>query len=100
IIPAAAAVVFALLHVAGGRQVVDVLAGQLPAVDHLLHLGAGHAGVLGVDPIEPVPQLDVAEAMQAAAEDVLLGGDLADRGLVAGEFYELVAENVDRSTAG
>src|SRR6185436_20506926 len=69
VVPAVAAVVLRLLHVAGGGQAVHFLAGHLPAVGDLLQIGAGDVGVAAGDPAVAPAQLGVRVAVEAPAED-------------------------------
>ena len=99
VVPAAAGVVLALLDVAGERQLVDFLAGELPAVGELLELLARHAGASLSRSRRSAAQLAVAVAREALAEDPALRGELADRGLAVARaelVMQLVPQDGDR----
>src|SRR5437773_808583 len=96
VVPAAAGVVFDLLHVAGEGELVDVLAGELPAVGEIFDLLARVAAILPRDPAIALAQLEIAVALEPLAEDSLLRGDLADRILIVDEFEKLATQDLDR----
>src|SRR3954464_7313430 len=75
VVPAAAGVVFFLLHVARERKLIDDLPRELPAVGEVFEFLARHAGAALVEPGVAAPQTAVAAAMKSLAEDAAFRRD-------------------------